>query len=166
MEDIFGTSSASYKELIEGLAMFGSNPMNAFISYKWYPFTFSSGSKSPIILGSTVVNDEHTYDILNGVDNTFKEFTASCSVEIENNFVNSRRSKAQLFLPFYGFYEVPMNLLMSQPISISFRYNVPDAMGLWVISFGSKIYDFVECDPSIEVPLTGDNHREIMLAKR
>ena len=166
MEDIFGTSSASYKELIEGLAMFGSNPMNAFISYKWYPFTFSSSSKSPIILGSTVVNEDHTYDILNGVDNTFKEFTASCSIQAENNFVNSRRSKAQLFLPFYGFYEVPMNLLMSQPISVSFRYNVPDAMGVWVISFGSKIYDFVECDPSIEVPLTGDNQREIMLAKR
>ena len=94
MEDIFGTSSASYKELIAGLAMFGSNPMNAFISFKWYPFTFSSLSKSPIILGSTVVNNDHTYDILNGVDNTFKEFTASCTIQAENNFVNSRRSKA------------------------------------------------------------------------
>lgn len=55
---------------------------------------------------------------------------------------------------------------MSQPISVSFRYNVPDAMGVWVISFGQKIYDFVECDPSIEVPLTGDNQREIMITKR
>lgn len=166
MEDIFGSSDASYKELIEGLAMFGSNPMNAFISLKWYPFLFSSPSKSSIILGSTVVNDAHTYDILNSVNTTFKEFTASCEIKIDNNFVNSRRSKAQLYLPFYGFYELPMNMLMSQTVSISFRYNVPDAMGLWVISFGSKIYDFVECDPSIEVPLTGDNHRDIMITKR
>lgn len=166
MEDIFGSTTAKYKELVEGLAMFGSNPMNAFVSCKWYPFVFSSPRNSPVILGSTVVNNNHQYDVIDGTDVSFKKFTGSVKIKADKNFVWSRRTKARLFLPFYGFYELPMNMLMSYTCKVEFHYNVPDEMATWIISFGDVIYDFVECDPSIEVPLTGDNAREVMLTKR
>lgn len=57
-------------------------------------------------------------------------------------------------------------MLMSYTCQVEFHYNVPDEMATWIISFGNVIYDFVECDPSIEIPLTGDNAREVMLTKR
>ena len=166
MEDIFGSTTAKYKELVEGLAMFGSNPMNAFVSCKWYPFVFSSPRNSPVILGSTVVNNNHQYDVIDGTDVSFTKFTGSVKIKTDKNFIWSRRTKARLFLPFYGFYELPMNMLMSYTCQVEFHYNIPDEMATWIISFGNVIYDFVECDPSIEVPLTGDNAREIMLTKR
>jgi hypothetical protein len=41
-DDIYGRSSGSFNDLVDGLKLFGSDPMGAIISYKWYPFQFSS----------------------------------------------------------------------------------------------------------------------------
>ena len=166
MEDIFGSTDAKYKELVEGLAMFGSNPMNAFVSCKWYPFVFSSQQNSPVVLGSTIVNRNHQYNVIDSTKSSYYKFACGAKVKCDKNFVYSRRTKARLFLPFYGFYELPMNMVMSYNVNLEFHYNVPDEMAVWIISFGNKIYDFVECDPAIEIPLTGDNAREILLTKR
>ena len=166
MEDIFGSTSAKYSELVEGLAMFGSNPMNAFVSCKWYPFVFSSNQNSPVVLGSTIVNRNHQYNVIDSTQSSYYKFTCGAKVKCDKTFVYSRRTKARLFLPFYGFYELPMNMVMSYNVNLEFHYNVPDEMAVWIISFGNKIYDFVECDPAIEIPLTGDNAREILLTKR
>ena len=170
MEDIFGRTASGYEDLLGKLAMFGTNPMNAFLSLKWYPFTFSSGGKSPIILGSAIINETHVYDIINSTASSLKHFSGAGRVNIPNNFITTRRTKAQLYLPFFGFYELPMNLVVSSSIEVEFRYNLPDELGVWVISFGSererKIYDFVECNCSIDVPLTGDNAAQLALNKR
>lgn len=170
MEDIFGRTASGYEDLLEKLAMFGTNPMNAFLSLKWYPFTFSSSGTSPIILGSAIVNEAHTYSIINNTANSLKHFSGAGRVNIPNNFITTRRTKAQLYLPFFGFYELPMNLVVSSSIEVEFRYNLPDELGMWVISFGSeqerKIYDYVECNCSIDVPLTGDNAAQLALNKR
>ena len=166
MEDIFGATDAKYSEMVKRLEMFGSNPMNAIISCKWYPFTFSSNENSPVMLGSMWVNRAHQYNVLTSVANSFKNFSGSVKIKCPQNFVYSRHTTARLWLPFYGFYELPMNMLMSYTLQIEFHYNLPDDLAVWIISFGSKIYDFVECDPSIDVPLAGDNAAAIALAQR
>ena len=73
------------------------------------------------------------------------------------NFYNARNMQARLFLPFYGYYELPAAQLLSSRLRVDFYYDVPDELGVWVISYDSVIYDFVECNCKIEIPITGSN---------
>jgi len=54
-----------------------------------------------------------------------------------------------------------MPQVLSKELELEFHYNVPDEVGVWVISFGDVIYDYLECDCSIEIPLTGSNARAV-----
>lgn len=166
MTDIFGRSGASYKELVEGLAMFGSDPMGAILSYKWYPFAFSSPVTSPLYLGQTIVNESHIYPIINNTNTSLIEFHGSFWLGKDKNFIQSKKTQCRLYLPFYGFYEISMPLILSQVLDVDFHYNVPDETAVWIISFGNVVYDYLECVPSIEIPLTGTNAAMITQTKK
>ena len=58
-KDIFGTTV--------DLSKFGDQPMNAILSLKWTPFTWSTNGTSPIVLGDQIVNDIHVYPLVNSV---------------------------------------------------------------------------------------------------
>lgn len=58
-----------------------------------------------------------------------------------------------------------MTQLVDRTLKIQFQYNLPDDNGVWVIMFGGSIYDYVECQPYIEIPITGDNSLQIAAAK-
>ena len=163
--DIYGRSEGSFEDLTQGLSLFGSDPMGAIISYKWYPFTFDSTTSASVVLGTTEINPAHTYPILQNVLNSVKTFSGKYRLDADRNFINSRATQARLYLPFYGFYELPMPQLISHELEIEFHYNVPDEVGTWIISWNNVIYDFLECDPAIEIPLTGNNARAIRSAK-
>ena len=165
-DDIYGRSSSSWSKLIKGLQMFGSDPMGAIISFKWYPFSFSSTTNSAVYLGNTAINPLHQYPVIDSTTNSYKSTTATYKWDVSRNFVNSRKTTCRLYLPFYGFYELPVPLIISKTLSVYMSYNVPDEIATWIISFDDVIYDFVECDPSIDIPLTGSNAAQIALTKR
>jgi len=71
-----------------------------------------------------------------------------------------------LFLPFYGYYELPVAQLLSSQLRLDFYYNVPDELGVYIISYDKVIYDFVECNCKIEIPITGSNAAAIRENKR
>ena len=165
-DDIYGRSSSSWSKLIKGLEMFGADPMGAIISFKWYPYSFSSTTNSAVYLGNTAINPLHQYPVIDSTANSCKSTTATYKWDVARNFVNSRKTTCRLYLPFYGFYELPLPLIISKTLSVYMSYNVPDELATWVISFDDVIYDFVECDPSIDIPLTGSNAAQIALTKR
>lgn len=167
-DDIYSRDTKSWNKLIKGLQMFGSDPMGAIISFKWYPFTFTPGTSKAVYLGNTVVNPLHQYPIIesDGVTNSYVSNTASFRWDKERNFINSRHTKCRIYLPFYGFYELPISMMISKTLSVYMAYNVPDETAVWILSFDDVIYDFCECDPSIEIPLTGSNAGQIALVKR
>ena len=148
-DDIFGSDIK--------LDKFGANPMNAILSLKWTPFTWDSTSSSPIILGTEVVNPLHTYKELATITSAEKHGYGTLQFKFDKNFYNARYMQARLFLPFYGYYELPTAQLLSSRLRLDFYYDVPDDLGVWVISYDDVIYDFVECCTDIEVPLTGSN---------
>lgn len=73
--------------------------------------------------------------------------------------------QARLWLPFYGYYPLPMSQLLSSRMKVEFYYDVPDVVGSWHISFDGIPYDHVECNPNIEIPLTGSNAAAIKANK-
>ena len=165
-DDIYGRSSSSWSKLINGLQMFGADPMGAIISFKWYPYSFSSTTNSAVYLGNTAINPLHQYPVIDATTNSYKSTTATYKWDVKRNFVNSRKTTCRLYLPFYGFYELPLPLIISKTLSVYMAYNVPDELAVWIISFDDVVYDFVECDPSIDIPLTGSNAAQIALTKR
>lgn len=165
INDIFGTEAEKLKDK---LALFGNNPMNAIISLKWYPMAFSSTLDGPVILGTVNVNNSHTYPVINSTANSVYENSGTLNImnAYEKNFYNSRNIQARLWLPFYGFYELPSSILLSKQIELTLHYNLPDELAVWIISFDNVIYDYCECSMGIDIPLSGSNAAAISEAKR
>lgn len=168
--DIYGGSKNDWKELIDGLALYGSNPLNAILNYRWYPFEFAAGTAEQLRLGASLVGPAtHKYNVITAASQGFKSKTASfwCGeyAGFEKNFVNIRRTKCRVWLPFYGFYELPMTMVINHTVNITFQYSIPDDMGIWEIAFGGSMWDYVECQPFVEIPITGDNSLQIAAAK-
>ncbi len=169
-DDIYGGSKNDWEELINGLALYGSNPLNAILNYRWYPFEFSAGTAEQLRLGASLVGPStHKYNVITAASQGFKSKTASfwCGdyAGFDKNFVNIRKTKARVWLPFYGFYELPMTMVINHTVNITFQYSIPDDMGIWEIAFGGSMWDFVECQPFVEIPITGDNSLQIAAAK-
>lgn len=164
--DIYG-GSTRWKDLIDGLQLYGANPLNAILNFRWYPFTLGGSSTSPIRLGATTVQPStHVYHYISSGEEAFTSASASFYWGRPKNFINSRKTKVRIWLPFYGFYELPTSLFISKELSIQFQYNLPDDQGVWFIMFGGSIYDYIECAPYIEIPITGDNSLQIAAAKK
>jgi len=169
-DDIYGGSKNDWEELINGLALYGSNPLNAILNYRWYPFEFTAGTPEQLRLGASLVGPAaHKYSVITAASQGFKSKTASfwCGdyAGFDKNFVNIRKSKCRVWLPFYGFYELPMTMVINNTVNITFQYSIPDDMGIWEIAFGNSMWDFVECQPFVEIPITGDNSLQIAAAK-
>ena len=164
-DNIYGDKK-NWKKLIEGLALYGSNPLNAILNYRWYPFYLNGGDTRPLRLGSTIVKPAtNVYHCISSSEQAFTSATGSFIWGRPKNFVNTRKTKARLFLPFYGFYDLPTSLLVNKELEVRFQYNLPDDNGVWFIMFGDSVYDYVECQPFIEIPITGDNSLQIAAAK-
>ena len=165
-DNIYGGGKKNWKSLIEGLALYGSNPLNAILNYRWYPFYLNGGDARPLRLGSTIVKPAtNVYHCITSSEQAFTSATGSFIWGRPKNFVNTRKTKARLFLPFYGFYDLPTSLLVNKELEVRFQYNLPDDNGIWFIMFGDSVYDYVECQPFIEIPITGDNSLQIAAAK-
>lgn len=166
-DDIYGRSSKKWKKLIEGLALFGANPLNAILAYRWMPFSLNTSQQqiSSVVLGNTEINPSHRYPVVTDYLAFYKQ-DGIFNYNHDKNFINSKHCKCRLWLPFYGFVELPMTQVLSKELEITFQYNVPDDIGVWIVSFGNVVYDYYECAPYIEIPITGDNSRQIALAKQ
>ena len=156
-EDIFGSEVK--------LDKFGDNPLNAVISLKWTPFVWSSQDLSPIILGVEEANPGHVYQCIKSLTASEKHGYGQMKFNFNKNFYNARNMQARLFLPFYGYYELPVAQLLSSRLRVDFYYNIPDELGVWVISYDNVIYDFVECSCNMEIPITGSNAAAIHESK-
>ena len=157
-KDIFGTTV--------DLSKFGDQPMNAILSLKWTPFTWSTNGTSPIVLGDQVVNDIHVYPLVDSVGEAEQHGYGQIKFNFNKNFYNARNIQARLFLPFYGYYELPAAQLLSSRLRVDFYYDIPDELGVWIISYDDVIYDFVECSCDMDIPLTGSNAAAIRENKK
>lgn len=145
---------------------FGDNPMNAILSLEWTPFIWTSDTSGPIVLGSQVVNPNHVYPIIESAGSAEVHGEGQMRFKFNKNFYNARNMQARLFLPFYGYYELPTAQLLSSQLRLDFYYNVPDELGVYIISYDKVIYDFVECSCKIDIPLTGSNAAALRENKR
>lgn len=148
------------------LKNFGNEPLNAILSLEWTPFKWGPELESPIVLGSTDVNPIHTYPIINAPSEAEAHGYGTMKFQFDKNFYNARYMQARLFLPFYGYYELPAAQLLSSELRIDFYYNIPDELGVYIISYDNVIYDYAECDCKIEIPLTGSHAAAIKANKR
>lgn len=155
---VFGREESDWDDLLNGLKFYGADPMAAIISYKWYPFTFNPTPEATVRLGGVEVSST-LYSYFNNVSDTLKTDSFTFWAGLDKNFINSRHTVARLWLPFYGFYSLPIQNFISEELEVEFHYNVPDELGVWIISFGDVIYDFVECNPSIDIPLSAIDYR-------
>lgn len=157
-EEIYGRDDESWLDLINGLSLYGADPMAAIISYKWYPWAWNFTGTAGLYLGGIRIGNSG-YEVPRTDAEALHTENASFYYGREKNFINSRHSQARLWLPFYGFYALPQQKFISEKLTVDFHYNLPDEVGVWIISFDDVIYDFVECQCSIDVPLSATDYR-------
>ena len=166
-QDIFG-SGIDVKQ-------FGNQPMNAILSLKWTPFDWTYSGiqhEKPIILGVQEANPLHVYKVIEVASDAQKHMSGIVNFKFNKNFFNARYMQARLFLPFYGYYELPTAQLLSSDLQLDFFYNIPDELGVWFISYRQEdsnqwvIYDYCECAIDMEVPLTGSNAAAISASRK
>lgn len=157
-EEIYGRDEDSWLDLISGLSLYGADPMAAIISYKWYPWAWNFTGTAGLYLGGIRIGNS-AYEVPRTDAEALHTENASFYYGREKNFINSRHSQARLWLPFYGFYALPQQKFISEKLTVDFHYNLPDEVGVWIISFDDVIYDFVECQCSIDVPLSATDYR-------
>ena len=155
---VFGREDSDWDDLLNGLKFYGADPMAAIISYKWYPFSFDPTNTATVKLGGVEVSPT-LYSYFSNVNETLHTDSFTFWSGLDKNFVNSRHIVARMWLPFYGFYSLPIQNFISEELEVEFHYNVPDELGVWIISFGNVIYDFLECNPSIDIPLSAIDYR-------
>lgn len=170
-DDLYGMKKGKWKDLLEKLALFGANPLNAILSYRWYPCSWQPSHRANIVLGSAVVNGQHTYPCFTNANETsyYNAGTYNFAEEApygDNNFYNTQHETACIWLPFYGFYEIPITKLISEQLLVELYIDIPADTAQWIISFGGNIFDYVECVPYLDIPITGDNSTQIAIAKR
>lgn len=157
-KDIFGSDVKA--------TAFGDQPLNAILSLEWTPFTWTTNDDSPIILGDQIVNALHAYPLVDSASEAEQHAAGQMRFKFNKNFYNARYMQARLFLPFYGYYELPVAQLLSSQLRVDFYYNIPDELAVYIISYDKVIYDFVECNCKIEIPITGSNAAAIRENKR
>ena len=157
-EEIYGRDDENWLDLINGLSLYGADPMAAIISYKWYPWAWNFSGTAGLYLGGIRIGNSG-YEVPRTDAEALHTENASFYYGREKNFINSRHSQARLWLPFYGFYALPQQKFISEKLTVDFHYNLPDEVGVWIISFDDVIYDFVECQCSIDVPLSATDYR-------
>lgn len=151
LDSMYGVNEDDWDALIKGLALQGSDPLGAIISYRAYMWPYTSTVSSPIYLGRTQITDEY-YPVLN--DNLYKQ-TAYFQLADDEDFITSRHLMARLFLPLYGWYQLPTDRIISQQLKVDLRYKAPDDLGCYIISFGDVVYDIVDFQPFIDIPISG-----------
>ena len=104
--------------------------------------------------------------MITSVSDAEQHGSGSIKFDFDKNFFNARYMQARLFLPFYGYYELPAAQLLSSTLRVDFFYDIPDELGVYIISYDDVVYDYCECDCKIDIPLSGSNAAAIKANKR
>ena len=145
--------------IFDSFSLVNSNPIENIISCKDIPFSLSAGEDSIIKLGNvdTGVNG-------NKVSNNFGELTiGSLTIPKKyNNFLDlAPYTKVTIYLPYIGFKELDVTLIMGKTITVKYAVDViTGGCVAEIFCKNTRMYEF-SGQVGIDIPITASNRAQV-----
>ena len=145
--------------IFDSFSLVNSNPIENIISCKDIPFSLSAGADSVIKLGNvdTGVNG-------NKVSNNFGEITiGSLTIPPKyNNFLDlAPYTKVTIYLPYIGFKELDVTLIMGKTITVKYAVDViTGGCVAEIFCKNTRMYEFTG-QVGIDIPITASNRAQV-----
>lgn len=145
--------------IFDSFSLVNSNPIENIISCKDIPFSLSAGEDSVIKLGNvdTGVNG-------NKVSNNFGEITiGSLTIPKKyNNFLDlAPYTKVTIYLPYIGFKELDVTLIMGKTITVKYAIDViTGGCVAEIFCKNTRMYEF-SGQVGIDIPITASNRAQV-----
>ena len=145
--------------IFDSFSLVNSNPIENIISCKDIPFSLSAGEDSVIKLGNvdTGVNG-------NKVSNNFGEITiGSLTIPAKyNNFLDlAPYTKITIYLPYIGFKELDVTLIMGKTITVKYAIDViTGGCVAEIFCKKTRMYEF-SGQVGIDIPITASNRAQV-----
>ena len=145
--------------IFDSFSLVNSNPIENIISCKDIPFSIGGGADKIIKLGNvdTGVNGEK-------VNTNFSEITIG-SITIPkkyNNFLDlAPYTKVTIYLPYIGFKEIDVTLVMGKTITVKYAVDVITGGCIAeIFCKNSRLYEF-SGQVGIDIPITASNRAQV-----
>ena len=145
--------------IFDSFSLVNSNPIENIISCKDIPFSIGGGSDKVIKLGNvdTGVNGEK-------VNTNFSEVTIG-SITIPkkyNNFLDlAPYTKVTIYLPYIGFKEIDVTLVMGKTITVKYAVDVITGGCIAeIFCSNTRLYEF-SGQVGIDIPITASNRAQV-----
>ena len=145
--------------IFDSFSLVNSNPIENIISCKDIPFSLSAGEDSVIKLGNvdTGVNG-------NKVSNNFGEITiGSLTIPAKyHNFLDlAPYTKVTIYLPYIGFKELDVTLIMGKTITVKYAVDViTGGCVAEIFCKNTRMYEF-SGQVGIDIPITASNRAQV-----
>lgn len=140
------------------IAATSENPMDYFISLRYYPVQFNKGSQS----NTLYIGRGGELHIANGYYPLFPVEQFNCgAITIArqyNNFLDyAPYTRIQIFLPFAGSFELNPTIVMGRTISLWLSVDVSDGSAVWEVYNETDQQPVLvkQCRMGAEIPLSG-----------
>ena len=145
--------------IFDSFSLVNSNPIENIISCKDIPFSIGGGADNIIKLGNvdTGVNGEK-------VNTNFSEITIG-SITISkkyNNFLDlAPYTKVTIYLPYIGFKEIDVTLVMGKTITVKYAVDVITGGCIAeIFCNNTRLYEF-SGQVGIDIPITASNRAQV-----
>ena len=145
--------------IFDSFSLVNSNPIENIISCKDIPFSIGGGGDKVIKLGNvdTGVNGEK-------INTNFSEITIG-SITIPkkyNNFLDlAPYTKVTIYLPYIGFKEIDVSLVMGKSITVKYAVDVITGGCIAeIFCSNTRLYEF-SGQVGIDIPITASNRAQV-----
>ena len=175
-EDFLWTGDQSIvSNVLDGLKMFGENPMNFFLSLKMFPFDlrrFSTNtSLGHLRFGNGVVVTNHSGDAI------YVTKLTDVNIVIDLGTINFRKffknfldyepyTTAKLYVPFCGEISVETSVFVGHEINIKLIVDIVTGACCAVVFRDKLACLSLNGNIAVDIPITGENYQEYINATK
>lgn len=144
----------TFAEIIQDLKLVGDNVMNSIISMVMFPFEIpNDGELNTIRIGRrTTTVMARALDATNLV---FEMGTCYCYAKYRNFLDYEPYTRAWLYVPFCGMFEVPLQQFMNKYIDIKLAVDLLTGSGLCIVYAAGIPILYKNCKIGMQIPVTG-----------
>lgn len=159
--ELWNADESKFKEIIDGLALMGGNPIQALIDLRAYPIDFSqwAGNSQTITCGRTSLK---TSGLLIETS-TIPQFNVDLGIinGVYGNFIDFEPfSKFQIYMPFVGTRDIPSNLIIGHNIKLKASVDITTGAISYIVYADNYPILYENGTIGVSIPMTSDNAAE------
>ena len=151
---LWNSDPTTFEDIIQDLRLVGDNVMNSIISMVLFPFEIpNDGELNTIRIGRrTTTVMARTLDATNLV---FEMGTCYCYAKYRNFLDYEPYTKAWLYVPFCGMFEVPLQQFMNKYIDIKLAVDLLTGSGMAIVYADGIPIIYKNTKIGMQIPVTG-----------